>query len=919
MKNKINILLLNLIIFAIFFPVKIFAANETWNEQTISTSTTKVISGTVTMNGTTTINAGATLTIELDSSMTSDAIIKRNFGTATAHTHMFKLNAGSKLIIKGNDTHQIILDGGNTFTLIPESDNKTITTGINYSGCAIYMIESDLELENVVIQNMFAANVSSVAPVVKVASTDETANNIIMNKTTIKNCLNRNDDATMRLEGFVKMNDCSFINCCTDAKYASIIKAGGGNIFCQLEMENCYATGNYSSGWGGVVLWAAGATVDVNGVSETAYANLSNCVFENNTARYLGGAISCEAMMTITDCTIENNTAMAGGGVATFPFTLEVEGATSDACGLVLGEGNIIKNNIATASSSFVPEITVSTSKPNGTKFPAGGGGIWCLMNREGWTCTLNVGKGNIISNNETNGTGGGIIVYKEIGGDTKLIISEAEISSNKAPMGGGVALHGAEIEISDSTISECHADENGGAVYITNGTFEMHHGLIELCKAVKGGAIYIVGGNFTLNGGTIQKNTATNSGGAIQISDGNVYITDGLISSNVARGESTVKADDVGYGGGIFVDGGETVRITGGEISNNVAAKNGGGIEVKTDKVVTVDVDSGIFQNNVADECGGAIGVECNNGTINIGRLNCDGSDLSTHVHPVLTDNIAGIQGGGFYMSGTNAILNIYCSLVDDNKVGEIENNFDQTAGTVTVYNGGQIGTQNEGIIVVGGTFIDKRTANEEKFEVIYYSNYNGSTNSKSAVITKGSLITLPSDIFGIEEYEILGWTDDINNTTTVEYETGQTLEITSNITLYALWVFEEENEPSYFVVIPAEIILNENNTTETFNVETTLNLFPRNKVLNIKIANDDFTLELLSDGEIVESLEYILEKDGEEILPGRNVVSYYSDSALITYNSVEELEIILLDEVTSYAGNYTGNLTFFVSIDDV
>ena len=446
-----------------------------------------------------------------------------------------------------------------------------------------------------------------------------------------------------------------------------------------------------------------------------------------------------------------------------------------------------------------------------------------------------------------------------------------------------------------------------------------MHHGLIELCKAVKGGAIYIVGGNFTLNGGTIQKNTATNSGGAIQISDGNVYITDGLISSNVARGESTVKADDVGYGGGIFVDGGETVRITGGEISNNVAAKNGGGIEVKTDKVVTVDVDSGIFQNNVADECGGAIGVECNNGTINIGRLNCDGTTSSSHVHPILTNNIAGIQGGGFYMSGTNAILNIYCSLVDDNKVGEIENNFDQTAGTVTVYNGGQIGTQNEGIIVVGGTFIDKRTANEEKFEVIYYSNYNGSTNSKSAFITKGSLITLPSDIFGIDEYEILGWTDDINNTTTVEYETGQTLEITSNIALYALWVLEEANEPSYLVVIPAEIILNESNTTETFNVETTLNLFPRNKVLNIKVENDEFTLKLRNDGEIVESLEYAVKKDGEKILPGENIVSYYSDSALITYNSVEELEIILLDEVTSYAGNYTGNLTFFVSIDDV
>lgn len=78
--------------------------------------------------------------------------------------------------------------------------------------------------------------------------------------------------------------------------------------------------------------------------------------------------------------------------------------------------------------------------------------------------------------------------------------------------------------------------------------------------------------------------------------------------------------------------------------------------------------------------------------------------------------------------MTGAYAILNIYCGLVDNNIVVDIENNFDQSSGTVIIYEGVLVGSENEGIIVVGGTFIDKRTQDEEKFSVIYYSNYNES-----------------------------------------------------------------------------------------------------------------------------------------------------------------------------------------------
>ena len=62
-------------------------ADETWGAETITSSTTRTISGTVTLNGTITINSGVTLTIELASEATTDATIKRNFGSATANAN----------------------------------------------------------------------------------------------------------------------------------------------------------------------------------------------------------------------------------------------------------------------------------------------------------------------------------------------------------------------------------------------------------------------------------------------------------------------------------------------------------------------------------------------------------------------------------------------------------------------------------------------------------------------------------------------------------------------------------------------------------------------------------------------------------------------------------------------------------------
>ena len=270
--------------------------------------------------------------------------------------------------------------------------------------------------------------------------------------------------------------------------------------------------------------------------------------------------------------------------------------------------------------------------------------------------------------------------------------------------------------------------------------------------------------------------------------------------------------------------------------------------------------------------------------------------------------------------MSGANAKLNIYCGYVDDNTVGEVENNFDQSNGLVTIYEGGKIGTSNEGIIIVGGSFIDERVESEEMLTITYYSNYDGNTEEyKQASVTKGALITVPGNIFGIQDYTVLGWTKDQSNTTEIEYIAGDVLTLSENITVYALWVLEEENVPSFMIIIPAELTFTRDTDTIFFDVEATLNLFPRNKMLNIRLNESDFTLKLYSDSTISDSIPYSVKKEEEEIQSDGIVLSAYSDSALITYEVIQELALVLNEKQIQYAGDYKDVLTFSASIEDL
>ena len=202
--------------------------------------------------------------------------------------------------------------------------------------------------------------------------------------------------------------------------------------------------------------------------------------------------------------------------------------------------------------------------------------------------------------------------------------------------------------------------------------------------------------------------------------------------------------------------------------------------------------------------------------------------------------------------------------------------------------------------------------------FTIRYYSNYEGSTVYTEATITKGALITIPGNIFGIEDYTVIGWTEDQADSTEIEYIAGDTLEVSENITVYALWVLAEENEASFVIVIPAEISFLNYTDTMSFDIDATINLFSRNQKLEVRLEKSNFNLALYIDDKNCDSISYKILKDNKEIKNNEIVLQAYSDSALITYDVKEELEIIL-EELHKYSGSYKDCLTFVAEVKDL
>lgn len=179
-------------------------------------------------------------------------------------------------------------------------------------------------------------------------------------------------------------------------------------------------------------------------------------------------------------------------------------------------------------------------------------------------------------------------------GGDETYKQAESALVQN----GGTIHFYsGTTIENNDAS------ENNGGAVMINGGTFNLYGGYIRFCRALSGGGIYISKGTLSMTGGQITSCTASQNGGGICVMGGAFTMSGGTAGGTVIMdqyaSEPAVQSDagnSALYGGGIFFESGSHT-IGGGIVASN-NSEYGGGIAVQPDTELVLYSGSIVYNN---------------------------------------------------------------------------------------------------------------------------------------------------------------------------------------------------------------------------------------------------------------------------------------------------------------------------------
>ncbi len=580
---------------------------------------------------------------------------------------------------------------------------------------------------------------------------------------------------------------------------------GGGGVF-NLSGDltinnNTMITGNMAdgtSGSGGGILNDSTATLTVSGstiknnsasragggIEDRSFATggvtLNNVNLDSNmtgSAPGNGGGlhVTGNADVNISGGTVNGNTAAReGGGLWNGAGTMTISGvdiwgneaqgpAADDGGGGVFNNGgtvSIINNthiayNSATGTSGSGGgvfnltggELSISGSSIMHNMAMRAGGGI---EDASGAATTVTINNSNLDSNSTAANPGNGGAVH--ISGDGDMDITGGTVNGNTASREGGGLWNGTgTMTVSGTTIEGNEAngnasDDGGGGIFNNGGTvFVINNSMITNNHANgtagSGGGIFNgPGSSLSVMGSTLMGNTASRAGGAIEDQSGNDTVK--LTNTDMIQ-NSTGSAP--GNGGGLHITGGGNAEITGGEISGNYAAAEGGGVWNGAGMMMISGVQ---ISNNTAagdDASQGGGGVYNLSGTVHIvnnsmikgnmatGSSGSGGGILNDSTAVLLvqgssiTNNSSNRAGGGIedrsFASGGVTLNNVN---LDSNMTGSAPGNggglhvtgnanIDISGGTVNGNTAAREGGglwNGTGMMMVDGTTIDGNTA---------------------------------------------------------------------------------------------------------------------------------------------------------------------------------------------------------------
>lgn len=264
----------------------------------------------------------------------------------------------------------------------------------------------------------------------------------------------------------------------------SVITVEGGTLTLNdssLEQTGCITGGAASNFGGGIycvkkdkvpsTLILSGITLKANKagsggalyVDSGSTATAENCIFEGNSAER-GGAVTGIGTVTLSSCTFRDNKAdYYGGGVyaaASAKNVVTIQNSSvfsgnssgTDGGALYADSGNLVVTSV-----SFTDNQAVSSGGAVGT-----GASVSAEFTKATFSGNKCLESGGSVLNAGT------------------LLLKKCNISGSNARYGGGVYNTG-KLTVTDSQIIENDCTENGGGIYMSDGTFALGGGLTKV------------------------------------------------------------------------------------------------------------------------------------------------------------------------------------------------------------------------------------------------------------------------------------------------------------------------------------------------------------------------------------------------------------------------------------------------------
>ncbi|MGN0238353.1 MAG: hypothetical protein ACI4AK_09770 [Lepagella sp.] len=654
----------------------------------IDANNTYIITGNVSIEGQITIKSGYTVTIQGSEQSGSSEVYYRiwnkipTYDSSKVKKCMIKVEAGATLIIDKvniNGNAHLSWDSANKTLYWDSSDSGAADEGarvLYYGGirvegtmtmtnCIIHDIITYCDLQNIdrgfnSTYTRTEGDVRSAGGYGAITVTGHTSGKVNISNTRIYDCRAHHGPALIVHGQNSGVGDIYLTNCDIYHNYNTNVQNNNwcgiirtwGSCYSSIYLTNTKVRDNASAGECAGVYWNGRGTMYFDG-----------CSVYGNYCAMAGGGMRLEATVKFQNNVTKvynNKSDVLGGGIHFYSYA----GSNYTDSGAV---------NFQYDMNQYL-EVYGNTA-PRGA-------GIAFDFNEEakldvGSTFSANFSGANIHDNTASE-VGGGIFASNttlpEKNYTVTINLNSGNISNNTAPYGAGLAVNKADITANDAantiTISDNIATQNGGGVYLSDGTISLIEALISNNKANLGAGLYVEGSSAmssTFSGGTFYNNTASLSGGGFAVSGSGVTIN---------LDDVDIQNNSAPAGGGVYVGNGAILNFAKGLIRANKAVGTssvttgygldlanlkgfGGGILVDDNSTMNFSLSSGVLgiYNNVADMGADDIFATGDGTSVNLPKVSTMTlTDFSAPVGRLywVEDYMVGDTG---YANGTNKI----------------------------------------------------------------------------------------------------------------------------------------------------------------------------------------------------------------------------------------------------------------------